>query len=113
MRPQASQIGGGALACDCQPSLARHRLDLVEDLPVVILDLLLCGLADLGDHVGGDMDGAALTQALGIDLLEGRAQTGVAIGHAGHRRPQTALAERQARPLAAGWYLKKVASANR
>jgi hypothetical protein len=49
----------GALQGDGDRLLARRRLEVVEDVPVVLLHRLLVGLADLGDQVAGDLDGAA------------------------------------------------------
>jgi hypothetical protein len=60
--------------------LARGLLDVVEDLPVVGLDGVLVGCADLGEGVAGAMHQAALSQTVGEDLLDRADQPCGAVG---------------------------------
>jgi hypothetical protein len=68
-------------------------LDLVEDRPVVPLDLALGVLWDLGDEVAADMDHTALMQAGGQRALDRRAQALAAVGDDQQRGAKTPVGQ--------------------
>jgi len=61
----------GALVGDRDCLLPVRGLDVIEDCPVGLLDLLLVRLADILERIAGDVDRASLVEALGKDLLKG------------------------------------------
>jgi hypothetical protein len=63
----------------------------VEDLPEVVLDGLLVGLADLGQDVPGFVDDAPLAQGPAQDQFAGGDDARGTVGHHRQRGTQAAL----------------------